>query len=126
MLLKLKKTILNKYKIEYNKNISEKYDKSTLSIRRLIRLLRYHIQKFIIETKRASYLWLKYSNRDNNMVNICFPGAEHIVETKNEAIFLLETYKNIDVVLNTKFQKRLERIFIARKILPPDYFIKKY
>jgi hypothetical protein len=116
------RVIFNKYKIIHNQNINEKYDKSTLSARRLIRLLRYHIQRFIMEAQRPSYLWLKYSDRNPSTVAICFPGAEHLVETSDEAIYLLNTYKNLDLQLNTKFLKRLERIFIARKILMPEYF----
>jgi len=117
------KNIFSKYNIFHNKNINEKYDKNTLSARRLVRLLRYHIQRFIIETNRASFLWLKYSDRNNKMINICFPGAEHLVEKEDEAIYLLNTYKNVDIILGTKFQKRLERIFIARRILPPQFFL---
>jgi len=118
------KDIFDKYKILHNKNINEKYDKDVLSARRLVRLLRYHIQKFIIDTSRQSYLWTKYSDRVPEMISICFPGGEHIVETKEQAVYLLETYKNLDIQQNTKFQKRLERVFIARNILPASFFIK--
>jgi len=116
--------IFTKYNIVYNRSINEKYEKNTLSARRLFRLLRYHIQKFIIDTSRPSYLWQKYSNRSTEMINVCFPGGEHLVDTKEQATYLLETYKNLDQVINTKFQKRLERVFIARGILPPSFFIK--
>jgi len=118
------KNVFTKYNINYNKSLGEKYEKNTLSARRLVRLLRYHIQKFITDTSRPSYLWQKYSNRSTEMINICFPGGEHLVESKEQAVYLLETYKNLDLVINTKFQKRLERVFIARGILPPSFFIK--
>jgi len=118
------KNVFTKYNIVYNKGINEKYDKDTISARRLIRLLRYHIQKFVINANRPSYLWLKYSANNKDMIKICFPGGEHLVENKEEAIFLLDTYKTLDTSLGTKFQKRLERIFIARKILEPSFFIK--
>jgi len=119
------KDIFSKYNISYNKNINEKYDKDTLSSRRLVRLLRYHIQKFIRETNRPSYLWLKYSDTNKDMVDICFPGGEHLVETQEQAIYLLNTYKYLDSLINTKFQRRLERVFIARRILEPSFFTKK-
>jgi len=117
------KNVFLKYGVLYNKNISEKYEKNALSARRLVRLFRYHIQRFIIENKRPSYLWLKYSNRDEKMISICFAGGEHLVETKEEAAYLLETYRNLDSIMKTKFEKRLERVFIARGILPPSFFI---
>jgi len=118
------KNIFTNYGIVYNRNINEKYEKDTLSARRLVRLLRYHIQKFILLTNRPSYLWLKYSNKNKEMMSICFPGGEHLVENDKEALYLLDTYKNLDNIINTKFQKRLERVFIARRIIDPLIIIK--
>jgi len=83
-----------------------------------MRLFRYQVQKFILQSKRSSYLWNKYANKDNlNMVSICFPGGEHLVETKEQAKFLLDTYSNLDAQIKTKFVDRLQRVFIARRIL---------
>jgi len=118
------KRVFDKYNINYNRNQNEKYGKDTLSARRLVRLLRFHIRKFIIENSRPSYLWLKYSNRNKDMMSICFPGGEHLVENEIQAIYLLDTYKALDLQMKTQFCKRLERIFIARRILAPDFFIK--
>jgi len=69
-------------------------------------------------------LWLKYANKVNNdkYRSICFPGGEHLVNNPDEAVFLLETYGNLDVQLSTKFRQRLQRVFIARGILSPNYF----
>jgi len=86
-----------------------------------VRLLRYHIQKFIIESNRPSYLWLKYSDRNKDFINICFPGGEHLVEKEIEAQYLINTYSVLDKSQNTFFIKRLERVFIARGILKPIY-----
>jgi len=116
------KDLFNKYKILYNKNTGEKYQKNSLSARRLVRLLRFHIQKFIVETGKPSYLWLKYSDKNLKMIPYCFPGGEHIVETEEEAKYLFNTYAALDLALNTKFQKRLERVFIARRIIKPLTF----
>jgi len=118
------KDIFIKYKVLYNRNQSEKYQKDTLSSRRLVRLLRFHVQKFIIDTGKPSYLWTKYSTQDKDMIPYCFPGAEHIVETEEQAKYLLNTYMNLDAALGTKFQKRLERVYFARKILKPPLLLK--
>jgi len=64
--------IFKKYDILYNKKINEKYDKGSLSARRLVRLLRYHIQQFIRNTKRPSYLYLKYSKKMKNLLTSVF------------------------------------------------------
>jgi len=58
------------------------------------------------------------------MIPYCFPGAEHIVETEEQAKYLLNTYMNLDAALGTKFQKRLERVYFARKILKPPLLLK--
>jgi len=118
--------LFNKYKIKYLEKINSKYTDSELSVRRLLRLFRFQIQKFILENNRPSYLWSKYADKNNlKFISICFPGAEHIIESKDEAEFLLNTYGNLDTQQNTKFRARLKRVFIARQILSPQYFIDK-
>jgi hypothetical protein len=113
--------IFDKYGILYNKKQNEKYDHAVLSARRLVRLFRYHIQQFIVNTGRSSYLWRKYSDGDINMVPYCFQGAEHVVETEEQMKYLYKTYKNLDDQLGTKFVIRMERVFIARRISNADH-----
>jgi len=116
--------IFSKYNIKYLEKLNAKYADDELSVRRLLRLFRFQIQDFIIINQRPSYLWNKYANKLNKeFISICFPGGEHLVNKKEEAIFLLETYGNLDKQFGTKFRDRLKRVFIARGILPPDYFI---
>jgi len=62
-----------------------------------LRLFRYHIQKFIIQTGKSSYLWNKYSDGNIEMIKYCFPGAEHLIKTKEEAFYLTKTYNNLDI-----------------------------
>jgi len=116
--------LFTKYNIKYNEKINSKYQDDELSARRLLRLFRYQIQKFIITNKRPSYLWSKYAKKEKNeYMSICFPGGEHLVETKDEAMFLLDTYGQLDLAQGTKFRDRLKRVFIARNIIGPEYFI---
>jgi len=118
--------IFKKYNVKFLEPINVRYEDDELSARRLLRLFRFQIQEFIIENNRPSYLWIKYADKSNiKYVSICFPGGEHIVETKEEAQFLLDTYGKLDVAQNTKFRQRLQRVFIARRILDPGYFIDK-
>jgi hypothetical protein len=116
--------IFRKLNIKYNNRINERYSDDDFSVRRLLRFFRYQIQAFIIKSQRPSYLWLKYSDRDPKYLIICFPGAEHLVETRDEANYLLKTYQNLDNTLNTRFVDRLRRVFIARKIFAPLEFIQ--
>jgi len=52
-------------------------------------------------------------------MNICFPGGEHLVETKDQAFYLIKTYFRLDNIFHTKFIDRLKRVFIARNIYKP-------
>jgi hypothetical protein len=116
--------IFKKLGIKYNNKLNEKYADDDFSVRRLLRFFRYQIQEFILRSQRPSYLWLKYSDKNVKYVGICFPGAEHLVETKEEAEYLIQTYKALDNSLNTKFVDRLRRVFIARGIYSPLEFVK--
>jgi len=112
--------LFDKHKILYKNSINTKLEEDTLTVRRLLRLFRYQIHNFIKETNRHSYLWNKYAEKDIKEYSlICFPGAEHFIEKKEEALFLIKTYQVLDQRQNTKFVDRLNRVFIARGILDP-------
>jgi hypothetical protein len=112
--------IFKKLNVKYKNTINTKLDEDDLTPRRLVRFFRYHVQKFIKDTNRPSYLWLKYADRsDSSMMYVCFPGAEHLVKNKNEIDFLKKTYGNLDSAMDTQFVQRLDRVFLARQII--DY-----
>jgi len=52
-------------------------------------------------------------------MEICFPGAEHLIKTKEEANFLYSVYRTLDQQLGTRFELRLQRVFVARNIFSP-------
>jgi len=115
-----------KYNIKFMEGISSKFNDDDLSARRLIRLFRNQINKFIIDNNKPSYLWMKYADKSKlEFMPICFPGGEHMVESHDGAVFLLDTYGNLDNIQGTKFRQRLRRVFIARGIVNPIYFIDK-
>jgi len=118
------KTIYEKEKIKYGGKQNERYDDDTLTPRRLSRLLRHHVQKFIVQNNRPSYLWKKYNNSDIKMIGICFPGGEHLVQTKEEMDYLYVAYKKLDELQGTKFIDRLNRVFQARGLLKSDSLYK--
>jgi len=113
------KELFARLNIKSEEKINAKYDIEQLSARRLLRLFRYQIQDFIQKNNRPSYLWLKYSDKNLEFMNICFPGGEHLVETKDQAFYLLKTYFRLDNIIHTKFIDRLKRVFIARNIYKP-------
>ena len=116
--------IFRENNVKYNENINMKYDDDQLTARRLVRLCRYIISDFIIENERPSYLWIKYANKTEGTQKFkycCFPGAENMIVDKECALFLINTYKNVDRFLNknTKFSERIIRTFVARGIIDP-------
>jgi len=111
--------LFSSLRIKYDERQNSKYDEDEFSARRLLRFFRYQIQEFIKNTRRPSYLWLKYSSKDEKYMSICFPGAEHLVETKEEAYYLFSTYKKLDEIMSTKFCDRLKRVYIARALFTP-------
>jgi len=115
------KTLFERFKIRHMDKNDALYAEDELSARRLIRLHRYNIQNFIKEQKKKpSYLWTKYSIKKPEFSHCCFPGAEHLIENQDEALYLLDTYKNLDLRMNTKFCVRIQRVFIARNVFKPD------
>jgi len=109
--------IFTQFNIHHNKGINANYLEDELSARRLLRLFRYQIRDYIKNYKRTSYLWNKYADKSNpDYYYICFPGGEHLVETKEEAYFFYETYGNLDLRLGTRFTERLTRVFMAKGI----------
>jgi len=85
-----------------------------LTGRRLQRFFRKQISEYIKRTGISSYLWRKYSNHDERYKHIVFPGAEHLVETNDEMLYLYKTYVQLDARLNTKISERIERVLNAR------------
>jgi hypothetical protein len=111
--------LFKKLNIKSDNKQNSKLKDDDLTPRRLVRLFRFQIRNFVQRNKRPSYLWQKYSDKDIDKMAICFPGAEHLIETEADAHYLLKTYKNLDTILETRFCSRLRRVFIARGILKP-------
>jgi hypothetical protein len=101
-------------------NIKVKLDQGSilqpddLTGRRLQRFFRKQISEFIKETGTASYLWRKYSDHSEKHKHLVFPGAEHLVETEDDMLYLFQVYKNLDEKLNTRISERIHRVFNAR------------
>lgn len=92
-----------------------------LTSRRLQKFYRFQIQDYLEQNKTIyPYLWKKYSTRDEKYRAITFPGAESMVETKEDAEYLLNTYKCLDKTLNTNINERIKRVLVARKLIDDE------
>jgi len=82
--------IFKRYNIKYNEKINIKFNDDDLSVRRILRLFRSHIKKFIVEKKKPSYLWTKYADKKEfEFLPICFPGGEHLVQTEKRSFVFI-------------------------------------
>jgi hypothetical protein len=109
--------LLKKYHIVHGSKINEKYNPDQLTVRRIMRLYRYQVQNFIIKNQRPSYLYFKYSDKNPKYLHVCFPMAEHLVENKDEALYLYKTYKTLDTILQTRFCERVFRVLVSRGLM---------
>jgi len=106
--------LLDKYNIK-TYELNSKLNPDDLSIRRLIRIFRYQIMKFSKDNDYSSSLYRKYGNSVKKHYFI-FPGAEHVVEEKEDAINLIKAYEKLDAEKGTKFVSRIKGILRARNI----------
>jgi len=99
-----------------------------LTPNRLCRFYRYRTQKYIQETGKSSFLWRKYSPREDRMMATCFRGGEYLESlTHEEASYLLSAVRELDAKVSegreqpTKIGERVVRIFEAKRISFDDY-----
>jgi len=109
--------VFKKHQILCNNERNALLLKDTLTPRRLVRFYRYCTHIFIEKNNRPSYLWFKYSDHNEKYKNVCYPGAEHMVETKEEYEYIYNTYKNLDKIHGTSFCIRMQRVGIARGLI---------
>jgi hypothetical protein len=86
-----------------------------LTPRRIVRLFRYQIRDYIIQENIQSYLYRKYGEEGDDVINV-FPGAEYLVESRVLAGPLLAAYANLDDRLGTRFTERAKSVLDARKV----------
>lgn len=85
-----------------------------LTGRRLQRFFRKQISQFLVKNETSSYLWRKYSDHNSLYKHLVFPGAEHLIETNEELIYLFDVYRNLDEKLKTNIAERIHRVYNAR------------
>jgi len=86
-----------------------------LTVGRLCRFYRYHIQKYVQDTGSRSYLFRKYTDQNIKYLDICFRGGEYLDGlTEDQINYLRKMYTNMDTKLNTDFVGRFDRIQQAK------------
>lgn len=92
-----------------------KLEPGELTPRRLHRAFRLVIKTYLEQdSSTASYLWRKYTPRDDKFRTICFPGAEHLIEDNESGLYLYRAYQELDSRKNTNIAERIKRVLEAR------------
>jgi len=110
------KSVFSKCHVNMISELNKKLADGELTPRRLIRLFRFQIAKFLKETGKKSYLARKYYQGDEKYVDQIFPGAESIITDGVYANALIRTYEVLDSRLGTHIAERIKRVFSARSV----------
>lgn len=105
-------------------DLDSKIQPSDLTPRRIQRFFRKQISDYIKDNEKVlPYLWKKYSTLDKRYRHTTFPGAESLIITdKDEAVYLIQTYEELDRRMETEITERIKRVFMAKGILSSDDF----
>ncbi|KAL1918505.1 uncharacterized protein VTP21DRAFT_3165 [Calcarisporiella thermophila] len=112
------KSVYKEFGVKDDLSLQSKIAPDDLTPRRLQRFFRVQIKDYLEKNETVyPYLWKKYSTLDKNYLTTTFPGAESLVETEEEALYLIETYKELDKRLGTNITERIKRVLLARGVI---------
>lgn len=101
-----------------------KISEKDLTPQRLCRAFRYQIREFIIARKFETYLYRKYSTREQKYAHICFRGAEYLDDLKKEECdYLLLLYAKLDADRNTNISERIRRVLQAKGLVARTFMV---
>ncbi|KAG0330782.1 hypothetical protein BG000_011459 [Podila horticola] len=103
------RSLYKEYGVKDDLTQNVKLNPGDLTPRRLQTFYRANIHKYLENnTSVEPYLWKKYSTLDTKYRSITFPGAESLIDNKDEAEYLLDTYKCLDERLGTNDHERAQ------------------
>eukprot|EP01103_Thecamoeba_quadrilineata_P020181 TRINITY_DN8530_c0_g1_i1.p1 TRINITY_DN8530_c0_g1~~TRINITY_DN8530_c0_g1_i1.p1 ORF type:complete len:201 (-),score=21.46 TRINITY_DN8530_c0_g1_i1:8-610(-) len=118
----VKGEVLNIEKILKTCNVLLRNDPSTLlrdddlTPQRICRFFRENTRDYLKTSKYPTYMFRKYSDRDENFADICFRGAEYLDDlTEEQRNYLLLVTETLDERLNTNVKERVKRVFEAKR-----------
>lgn len=110
--------VYNAKGVKLNSTLGSKLSPGDLTPRRLNRAFRLLVHDYLIKNPLiSSYLWRKYTPKNSKYRISCFPGAEHLVETNEEAAYLYNAYKELDARMSTNIANRIARVLSARGLV---------
>jgi len=117
------KTIFSKLGVKRDNSLNDRLSEDDITPRRLLRIYRSHIKSYLeLNPQVSSYLYVKYSKKSENLRINTFPGSEHIVDSREIAAELYQTYLNLDKHLkdsgkDSGISDRVYRVLVARNMI---------
>jgi len=103
--------------VYYNNEAGAQLDSEDLTPKRLVRLFRFQIQKWIKRKAGQSFLVRKYGSNLGGAYNeYIFPGAEHLITEKRHANALISCYSIIDANQHSHFVDRIKNVLRTRNV----------
>ncbi|WP_129307123.1 hypothetical protein [Streptomyces sp. L2] len=119
------KTIYKEFGVRDDASLGSELGPGELTPGRLQRFYRVQINEYFKKNPNiAPCLWKKYSTLKEEYRAVTFPGAEALVQTKDEALYLLQTYRTFDARQGTHVADQAEQVLLARKVLSQEDILK--
>jgi hypothetical protein len=117
----VEKTIIDVFHakgIKTSSGLGSKLQSGELTPRRLVRAFRLFIKNYLEKNELvSSYMWRKYSDKDEKFRTICYPGSEHLIGSDDEAMYIYNAYTELDLRQNSNISERILRVLNARGLL---------
>jgi hypothetical protein len=108
-------TVFRTFQVSFQNEKNAILKEDELTPQRLCRLYRHAIRDYILKTNQSSYLWRKYTSKDDKFKATTFRGAEYLEDLKpQEADYLLSAVRELDDKINSNVAERVIRVFEAR------------
>jgi hypothetical protein len=103
--------------VYYNNDAGTQLDPDDLTPKRLVRIFRFQIQKWIERRGGQSFLLKKYGTGLSDAFSpFVFPGAEHLVNDLRHARAILSCYSELDKAQGSHFSERIKSVFRSRNV----------
>jgi len=110
--------IFDEADVYYNNDAGTQLESFDLTPKRLVRMFRFQIKRWLEIKNLQSFLLRKYGVGKGPEFNpYIFPGAEHLIVEKLHAKVLLECYGELDRSQGSHFTERIKTVFRTRNVV---------
>jgi hypothetical protein len=108
--------------VKINLPKDSKLKEEDLTPQRLCRAFRNQIRDYVKQNHYETYLYRKYSDHNPKYAHLLFRGSEYLDDLKpDETAYILDTYRTMDISINTNISERIKRVFQAKGYVRRTY-----